>query len=111
MIESTTQLASESPCHSQPAETKSANPKKGACHLSHVTRLNRIEGQVKGVSRMIEEQRYCVDILQQIKSIKSALVSVELAIIDGHLNHCVHDAVKNEGPDRARDQGNFEVLG
>ena len=70
--------------------------KMGASHVSQVSRLNRIEGQIRGIARMVEDQRYCIDILQQIKAVKSALASVELNIIDGHLNHCVQRVVKSK---------------
>lgn len=52
---------------------------------------------------MIEEQRYCVDILQQIKAIKSALRALELNIVDGHLNHCVYKAVKSKSRTEAQE--------
>ncbi len=69
--------------------------KKGADHKSHLTRVNRIEGQVKGIKGMIEEGKYCVDILTQIKAIRSALKGLELQILEGHANHCLLNAVKS----------------
>ena len=63
--------------------------KQGTCHGDQLKSLNRIEGQVRGIAGMIEEQRYCVDILQQIKAVKSALGSVERKIIDSHLNDLI----------------------
>ncbi len=68
--------------------------KKGADHKSHLARVNRIEGQVKGIKGMIEEGKYCVDILTQIKAIRSALKGLELQILEGHANHCLLNAVK-----------------
>ena len=59
------------------------------------TRLHRIEGQVKGISKMIEEGRDCIEILNQISSIKSALKGVCKEIIRDHLNHHVADSTKN----------------
>jgi len=56
-------------------------------------RLNRIEGQVRGVNRMIEEDRYCIDILQQIQAIQSALSKVEDAVLKGHAATCIEDAL------------------
>lgn len=61
-------------------------------------RLKRIEGQVRGVQKMLQEGRYCVDILTQIDAITSALARVQDQILEAHLNHCVADAL--EGSDR-----------
>ena len=58
-----------------------------------LNRLNRIEGQVRGVARMIEEERYCVDILTQIQAIRAALTRVESELLKGHLNHCIESAI------------------
>ena len=58
-----------------------------------IKRLNRIEGQVRGISRMIEEERYCIDILQQMQAIKSALGKVETAILKDHSATCVDSAI------------------
>jgi DNA-binding FrmR family transcriptional regulator len=60
-------------------------------------RLARIEGQVRGVSRMVEEERYCIDVLTQIGAIEAALDKVALGLIDDHTRHCVLDA---EGAER-----------
>ena len=61
-------------------------------------RLARIEGQVRGVSRMVEEERYCIDVLTQIGAIEAALDKVALGLIDDHTRHCVIHA---EGEGRA----------
>jgi CsoR family transcriptional regulator, copper-sensing transcriptional repressor len=61
-------------------------------------RLARIEGQVRGVSRMVEEERYCIDVLTQIGAIEAALDKVAMGLIDDHTRHCVMDA---EGGERA----------
>lgn len=58
-----------------------------------INRLNRIEGQVRGVARMIEEDRYCIDILHQVQAIKSALSRAESEILKGHAHHCVEEAI------------------
>ena len=65
-------------------------------HLS--TRLRRIEGQVAGVRRMIEEDRYCVDILNQTGAVVSALRRVEDVVMENHLNTCVADAMRSDDP-------------
>ena len=62
-----------------------------------VKRLRRIEGQVRGVQNMVEEDRYCIDILTQISAIEAALDKVALGLLDDHAKHCVMGA---EGKDR-----------
>jgi CsoR family transcriptional regulator, copper-sensing transcriptional repressor len=57
-------------------------------------RLKRIEGQVRGVERMVAEDRYCIDVLTQVNSIKAALDKVALILLDGHVDHCVSDAIR-----------------
>jgi DNA-binding FrmR family transcriptional regulator len=59
-------------------------------------RLARIEGQVRGVSRMVEEERYCIDVLTQIGAIEAALDKVALGLIDEHTRHCVANAKGDE---------------
>lgn len=71
-------------------------------------RLNRIEGQVRGVSRMIEEERYCIDILQQIQAIKSALARVEDAVLKDHAATCVNAAIASGNEKEQRKK--FEEL-
>ncbi len=65
----------------------------------YLRRLRLIEGQVRGVARMIEEDQYCIDVLTQISSVTSALRSVGLGLLDEHIRSCVRDAAVNE-PDR-----------
>ncbi len=60
----------------------------------YLTRLKRIEGQARGISRMIDEEQYCIDILTQISALTKALESVALALLDDHLRHCVLDAAR-----------------
>jgi len=57
-------------------------------------RLNRIEGQVRGVSRMVAEDSYCIDVLTQISAINAALHKVSLALVQDHIGHCVVDAAQ-----------------
>lgn len=61
-----------------------------------ITRLNRIEGQVKGVKKMMEEDIYCDDVLNQISSIKAALNGLSKALLERHINTCVVDKIKND---------------
>ena len=63
------------------------------------SRLRRIEGQVRGVSRMVDEDAYCIDVLTQISAATRALQSVALELLDEHLSHCVRDAIETSGPD------------
>jgi CsoR family transcriptional regulator, copper-sensing transcriptional repressor len=65
-------------------------------------RLRRIEGQIRGLQRMVEEERYCVNILEQISAATEALRSVALELLDDHLAHCVADAVKGGGDESTR---------
>ncbi|MCD8797233.1 metal-sensing transcriptional repressor [Mammaliicoccus sciuri] len=60
-----------------------------------INRLKRIEGQVRGIQSMVEEDRYCVDILVQISAIQSALKNVGFAVTERHIKHCVTDAIQN----------------
>ena len=60
----------------------------------YLKRLRRIEGQVRGISRMVEEDVYCIDVLTQISAIQSALKSVSLGLMEEHLGHCVKHAVE-----------------
>ncbi len=66
-------------------------------------RLRRIEGQVRGLQRMVGEDRYCIDILEQISATTRALQSVALQLLEDHMGHCVADAVKSGG-DTATDK-------
>ena len=59
----------------------------------YLVRLRRIEGQVRGLQRMISEDEYCIDVLTQIASVSKALQGVGLGLLDEHLNHCVTDAI------------------
>jgi DNA-binding FrmR family transcriptional regulator len=69
---------------------------------SLVKRLHRIEGQVRGIERMVVEERYCVDVLTQIAAVSTALESVALEILDDHVNHCVAGALASGDEDDAR---------
>ena len=60
---------------------------------AYLKRLRRVEGQVRGLQRMVEQEQYCIDILTQISALTSALKSVALGLVDDHLKHCVTDAV------------------
>ncbi len=58
-----------------------------------LNRLKRIEGQVRGVARMIEEDRYCIDVLTQLRAVRAALGRVETEMLKDHLDHCIESAI------------------
>ncbi|MDH5415519.1 MAG: metal-sensitive transcriptional regulator [Flavobacteriaceae bacterium] len=76
--------------------------KKGADHKAQLTRVNKIEGQVRGIKKMIEDEKYCVDVLTQIKAARSALKSLELSVLEGHLNHCLISAIDSQSKSDAQ---------
>lgn len=82
---------------------------RGTPHHDELTRLRRIEGQVRGIQRMIEEDRYCIDIITQIRSILRALEKVSDSVLERHLHHCVAHAFTS-GSDKERDEKLEEVL-
>ncbi len=63
----------------------------------YLARLKRIEGQARGIHRMVDEEQYCIDILTQISALTSALQGVAIGLLDDHLKHCVTDAVQAGG--------------
>jgi DNA-binding FrmR family transcriptional regulator len=63
----------------------------------YLKRLRRIEGQARGLQRMVEEEQYCIDILTQVSAMTKALQSVALGLLDEHMSHCVVDAAKAGG--------------
>jgi CsoR family transcriptional regulator, copper-sensing transcriptional repressor len=65
----------------------------------YLKRLRRIEGQARGLQRMVEEEQYCIDILTQVSAMTKALQSVALALLDEHMGHCVVDAARAGGPE------------
>ena len=64
---------------------------------NYAKRLRRIEGQVRGIAKMIEEDKYCIDILTQVAAATRALQSVALGLLDEHLSHCVTEAIAEGG--------------
>jgi CsoR family transcriptional regulator, copper-sensing transcriptional repressor len=74
-----------------------------------VKRLHRIEGQVRGIERMLEEDRYCIDVLTQISAVSTALESLAFRILDAHVNHCVAGALASGDADVA-DEKSRELL-
>ncbi|KAA5838137.1 metal-sensitive transcriptional regulator [Saccharopolyspora hirsuta] len=70
---------------------------------NYAKRLRRIEGQVRGLARMIEEDKYCIDVLTQVSATTKALQAVALGLLDEHLKHCVSEALA-EGGEQAEDK-------
>jgi CsoR family transcriptional regulator, copper-sensing transcriptional repressor len=66
---------------------------------SHLKRLRRVEGQVRGLQRMVEEDKYCIDILTQVSAATKALQSFSLELLEDHLSHCVVEAAQRGGPE------------
>lgn len=71
---------------------------------SALKRLARIEGQVRGVARMIEDERYCIDVVRQIQAIKSALTGLEGIVLNDHLDTCVETALKSDDIEQRREK-------
>ena len=79
-------------------------PRTDAEKTAVINRLKRIEGQVRGIQKMVEADRYCMDILVQISAINAALKKVGLSVGERHMKHCVSDAVKTGEGDAAIDE-------
>jgi DNA-binding FrmR family transcriptional regulator len=79
---------------------------------SCLKRLSKIEGQVRGLSRMVEERRYCIDIVTQVAAVRAALRKVEEAVLQDHIGHCVENAISsgNTTEQRAKVAELVEVL-
>ena len=69
----------------------------------YITRLRRVEGQVRGLQRMVEQDKYCIDILTQVAAVTRALQAVAIGLLEDHLGHCVASAVA-EGGDTAAEK-------
>ena len=76
----------------------------------YLRRLKLIEGQVRGVHRMVEDDTYCIDVLTQISAVTKALESVALGLVDDHIHHCVHDAARS-GDTEELDRKMDEIMG
>jgi DNA-binding FrmR family transcriptional regulator len=67
-----------------------------------LNRLKRIEGQVRGVARMVEDDRYCIDVMTQLRAVRAALSRVEGELLKGHLDHCIESAIVSGDADEQR---------
>lgn len=84
--------------------------KKGTCHQDKVVDLKRIEGQVRGVLKMIEDERYCIDIVTALSAIRGALKRVESRILKDHINECVKTSFSS-GSKKERQDKVDELIG
>jgi DNA-binding FrmR family transcriptional regulator len=66
---------------------------KHPCHKEQLTSIRRIEGQIRGIQKMIDEGQYCIDILNQIKAVKNSITTVEGKILKKHLNECIKESL------------------
>ncbi|MBB4920456.1 metal-sensitive transcriptional regulator [Streptosporangium saharense] len=66
---------------------------------AYLTRLRRVEGQIRGLQRMVDEDAYCIDVLTQVSAATRALQAVALGLLEDHISHCVADAVSSGGPE------------
>jgi CsoR family transcriptional regulator, copper-sensing transcriptional repressor len=85
--------------------TDTARPRGYSASKDQIhTRLRRIEGQVRGVERMVDEDRYCIDILTQISAIQAALDKVALGLLDGHARHCILEGKGDGTPEELTEE-------
>lgn len=69
-----------------------------------LNRLNRVQGQVRGIARMVEEDRYCIDVLTQLQAVRAALAKVETEMLRDHLGHCIEGAIVSGDKDQQREK-------
>src|ERR1041384_6412601 len=111
-----------SPCHNpQGVSLDLSNiPTGGICQVMQsetksdcLKRLNRVEGQVRGLARMVEEDRYCIDVVTQIAAVRAALRRIEELVLKDHVGHCVEHAIASGDPkeQRAKIAELMDVLG
>jgi DNA-binding FrmR family transcriptional regulator len=96
---SSARTAQRSTASASPAHPRVARDAAGRAALAR--RLNRVEGQVRGIGKMLEEDRYCVDILTQVAAVQSALDALARQLLEHHLHGCVQHAVRSGEGDRA----------
>jgi DNA-binding FrmR family transcriptional regulator len=89
---------------SETSDEAPAPPHGYASHKeAHLRRLRRVEGQVRGIARMIEDDKYCIDVLTQVSAVTGALQTLALALLEEHMGSCVVDAAK-AGDEQAREK-------
>jgi DNA-binding FrmR family transcriptional regulator len=100
-------LSNDALCGCAAKESAAANVRKASAvdpqiKTSNGNRLRRIEGQVRGIQRMVEEDRYCAEILDQIASVQEALRGVQRGLMRNHLEHCATKAIREGSPDQVK---------
>jgi CsoR family transcriptional regulator, copper-sensing transcriptional repressor len=87
-------------------------PKTHTSKQKILDRLNRVDGQVRGIARMVEEDRYCIDVLTQLQAVRAALASIEKEMLKTHLHHCVEGAIVsgNAGEQRQKARELIDLL-
>jgi CsoR family transcriptional regulator, copper-sensing transcriptional repressor len=98
-VPATTRMSGGTAHHEHPVVARSSGESQALAK-----RLNRIEGQIRGIARMIEEDRYCVDILTQVAAVQSALDALARKLLEHHLHGCVAEAVASGDGERAIDE-------
>lgn len=88
-------------CGARPGDGEHAVAVDPEVKRSVLTRLRRIEGQVRGLQRMVGEERYCADVLMQVSSVQEALRGVSRALLHNHLRHCATEAIRSGDPEQA----------
>jgi CsoR family transcriptional regulator, copper-sensing transcriptional repressor len=68
-------------------------------HSDHIQRLKIVEGHIRGIQRMLENDQYCIDVINQIHAVQAALNKISINLLDGHLNTCLLTAIQGEDPD------------
>jgi DNA-binding FrmR family transcriptional regulator len=71
-------------------------------HTDTIQRLKTVEGHIRGIQRMLAEEKYCIDIIRQIQAVQSALNKISARILDGHLNTCLLEAAQGEDPEERK---------
>lgn len=88
-------------CGTRPGDGEHATAVDPETKRAVLTRLRRIEGQVRGLQRMVDEERYCADVLTQVSSVQEALRGVGRAMLENHLRHCATEAIRSGDPAQA----------
>ena len=94
MNESETRTTATAEGHEMPVNIQAFYPD----HKGQLSRLAKIDGQIRGITRMIEERRYCIDIVFQIKAVQAALKQVQMGVLEKHIHHCVAASARTGNP-------------
>jgi len=97
----TDEIAATCACGAHPGDGTHAVAVDQEIKRAVLTRLRRIEGQVRGLQKMVEEERYCADVLMQVSSVQEALRGVSRSLLHNHLKHCATQAIRSSDPERA----------